>query len=159
MKKKFALIFTLVFGVLLFSGAKGYAEEDATTQRLSFQPYFSSITMSKNIKPFETVDYLIPRLPVISGYNVNYTFYVRTYRSLSENFLVHNVSQNGQCVKSEELVAGKSSSSFFGSTVGDFDFGNDYLVAKVTNLSPVSLIYEFTYSYKLSKDPTDFAGL
>lgn len=82
MKKKFALIFTLVFGVLLFSGAKGYAEEDATTQRLSFQPYFSSITMSKNIKPFETVDYLIPRLPVISGYNVNYTFYFRTYSSL-----------------------------------------------------------------------------
>lgn len=158
MKKKFAVIVTLIFGVLLFFGTKGYAEEDTTTKRLSFQPYFSSTVMYKNVKPFETVDFLIPKLPVISGYNVNYKFRVKTSNT-TENFLVQHVSPNGQCVISEEVVTATSSNNFFGSTAGISDYGNDFLVAKVTNLSPVTLYYYFNYNYKLSKDPTDFVGL
>ncbi|EOL45837.1 hypothetical protein [Enterococcus caccae] len=159
MKKKFAVIITLIFGVLSLSGTSGYAKEDVTTQRFSFQPYFASVSNSKLIKSFESADFLILKLPVISGYHVNYHFKIRTSALYNENFLVKHVSPDGQCVLSEEVVAGNFSKGFFGSTAGSSDYGTDYLVARVTNLAPTPVGYTIDYNYKLSKDPTDFVGL
>ncbi|MDA9471959.1 hypothetical protein [Enterococcus sp. 5H] len=160
MKKKFAVLSALLFSVLLFSGTIGYADEvTPNEQPVSFQPYFSSASVEKYILPFETFDFLIPKLPVVSGYHVNYRFNVDVPYPRKENFLVEQFSPNGQCIIAEDVIVGSSSEYYFASTAGAIDYGSNYLVARVTNLSPQSINYRLVYNYKLSKDPTDFVGL
>ncbi|MGX7243504.1 hypothetical protein ACWOC1_01495 [Enterococcus quebecensis] len=160
MKKKFGLLVALTFATLAVSGMNASAEEVGTSnQRSSFQPYFTGSDIYKDIKPFETVEFAIPKLPVISGYHVNVKFYAKPTSNSSENFLVEQISPDGNCVLASEVVAGYNSNLFYKSTAGAGYFGTNFRIARITNLSLQPMNYTIQYNYKLSTDPNDFAGL
>ncbi|MEI5995149.1 hypothetical protein [Candidatus Enterococcus mansonii] len=160
MKKKFGLLMALSFGFLALSGVSASAEEsNLANPAPSFQPYFTGSSIYKDIKPFETVEFAIPKLPVISGYHVNVKFYAKPTSNSSENFLVEQISPDGKCVIANEVVSGYNSNLFYKSTAGAGFFGTNFRIARITNLSLEPLNYSIHYNYKLSTDPNDFSGL